>query len=117
MFRFGLTDQCTRVTGWTTKPTAKVVSFMQTGTYTMAIGRMIRHMARAFTVTSMERAILDSGRKTSSMEKVLKRGLMEPAMTVNMLRVKNTDEVASRGQTTALIQVTSLKTISRAKVS
>jgi len=70
----GLTAQCMKVTGETTRLTEKVVSFTPMATSTSACGRRIKHTARASTVIWMALDILESGRRINSMDKESRHG-------------------------------------------
>ena len=83
----------------------------------MAIGKMTRHTALEFTVISMEHGIKATGKKISSMDRVLKPGQMEQVIRETMSRAARMEKAASHGQTRALTQGTLLRIILKAKVS
>ena len=65
----------------------------------------------------MVHAIRDIGRRTSSMDKVLRPGQMVQVTKVTMLKAAKMERAASHGQTRALTPVILSRTISKAKVS
>ena len=114
--RFGLTVQCTKAIGLTTKLTVKADLYTLTVMYTTAPGKMTRLTGLEFTAIWMVRVTLVSGRKTNSMVKVWRPGLMVPATKACILKGGSTEEGALHGQITAHTQVTSWKTTLKVKV-
>ena len=100
-----------------TELTVKADLYMLMAMSTMAAGKMIRLTGLEFTAIWMVRVTLVSGRKTNSMVKVWRPGLMVPATKVCILKGKNTEKDALHGQTAAHSQGTSWKTTSKVKVS
>jgi len=73
-----------KATGRTTKLTVRGDLYMLMEMCTMALGRTTRHTDSEFTVIWMEHVTRASGKRTNNMAKDLKRGLMGPAIKVNM---------------------------------
>jgi len=69
-----------KVNGNTTKPAAKVNSFILMVIFTMVSGLITRRTGTAFTPMLKELVMKDSGRMTNKMERVLRPGLRELSM-------------------------------------
>lgn len=115
--RFGLTVQCTKVIGLTTKLTVKADSSTLMAMFTMATGKMTRLTGLEFTAIWMVHVTQVSGRKTNNMVRVWRPGLMVPATKACTLKGGSTGEGASHGLIIAHTRVTSLRTTSKVKVS
>jgi hypothetical protein len=85
--KYGQMAPCMKDGGVTTKQTAKAASFMQMEMSTMDNGRTIRLMDSESTAILMAPNMRDTGRKTSSTEKDLRLGQMEPDITASTLAV------------------------------
>ena len=84
--------------------------------FTRVNGKMIRLMDSAAICTLTELNMKDIGRRTNSMAKVRRLGLMALSMKETMLMAKKTERAASDGLMAPLIKANSLITISTAKV-
>lgn len=100
--RFGPTDQCTRVGGRITKPTAEEDSSMPTEMFMMGSGWTIKLMDMGYIVILMGPNTKDTGRRTNNTAMVLKHGQMEPSMKVSTSKEKSTALVGSLGLIRAL---------------
>jgi hypothetical protein len=78
----------TRVTGLTIKPMVSENCFMLTAMYTKASGKTTKRMGKELILMLMELAIREIGEMISSMDSVLRHGLMEQFTKVNTLRAK-----------------------------
>lgn len=111
----GQMDQCTRVGGRTTKPTAREDSSMLTETYMTDNGSMIKPMGSVFIAILMEPNMKVIGKKINNMETVWKHGQMVPNTKANTYKERNTELADLPGLMAALITVNLLRIISKAK--
>jgi hypothetical protein len=97
--RYGLTGLSMKDTGGMTKPMEREDSFTLTETSTRVNGRTIRPTASVSTCIQMGLNTRATGRKTSSMEKAKRPGLMVLNMKVTMLRERKMETETSDGRT------------------
>lgn len=114
--RFGLMVACTKVTGSTIKPQAKVALFTQTAMFIKANGSTIKLMAKEPTRTRTALSMKETGLKISSTDGASRLGQTKPATKANMSKAKNTVKVTSSGLTKANFKVNLSRTIFRVQV-
>lgn len=75
--KFGLISHYTKVTGWMIGPMVGVDLSIPMVMSMKGNGKMIKLMVKGFILNMMDRAMLESGQKISSMVMVFKNGLMD----------------------------------------
>ena len=91
--KFGLISHYTKVTGWMIGPMVGVDLSIPMVMSMKGNGKMIKLMVKGFILNMMDRVMLESGQKISSMVMVFKNGLMD-------LHIKgkyNSNKIASIG--------------------
>lgn len=101
---------CTKVGGKTAKLTARADLFTLTAMSTMVCGLTIRPTGMECTATWTVQNMKEAGKRTSSMVRELKLGLMVPNTTEITFMARSTDRVVLLGLTVAHTSV-SLKRI------
>ena len=91
--RSGRTPPDTRASGRTTKPTDLEPWCMLMAIFMKECGSTTKRMDKEHISTPTAQLTLEIGSRTSSMESVLRHGLMEPATTVTTKMAKKTEKV------------------------
>jgi len=113
--RSGQMALCTKVGGWTTRPTVPVDSSTLTVTYMMDNGSTIRPTATVFTAILMELDMKVNGKRISNTAWVLRPGQMVQNSVDNTFRERNTVRVLSPGPMDQPILDNLLRTTSKEK--
>lgn len=115
--KYGLMALCTKVTGLTTKPTAKEDLFMLMEMSMTVTGWTIKLMASEHTAIQMELNTEVNGKKTNNMAKDQRHGPTALPMKDTMSKDASTDKAALPGLIRALTLASSLRTTSKDTVS
>lgn len=109
VYKFGLMEQSTKVTGKITKLTDKVYFGTSTAISMRETGREIKHMVMENTLIAMGPRTRVTGETIYSMEKVSNIGTITQSMRVNIKKERNMDKVLIHGKTVLSILANGMK--------
>lgn len=109
VYKFGLMEQSTKVTGKITKLTEKVYFGTSTATFIRETGREIKPMVMENTLIAMGPRTRVTGETIYSMEKVSNIGTITQSMRVNIKKERNMDKVLIHGKMVLSILANGMK--------